>query len=237
MKRALVVIAALLPLSACSEGPARTSSRSDSYRDVSALVVDHRIGSVSIVHGNAVTVARTLRMSTGKSPTERTTEDGTTLHVGATCPASFNADVCSADYRITVPAAVAVTVEAGANAVTVDGISAQVDVTTDSGPLTLRGVAAVRAVTESGRVSIQQSAPGRLDVRSDSGSMAIGLRPGSPLTATASSGDIRITTPAAGGSFQVVARATSGRVSVHARQSASGTPMRLTTDSGDITVT
>jgi hypothetical protein len=152
--------AVLLLASACEplkSGPTETEDRTDTYGGVTSLVVDHEIGSVSITAGDKLKVDRTVKKTAEKSPTEKIKKSGSTLTVGADCPPSFGTDTCAIDYQITVPADVRIKVKAGANAVTVDGVEAPVDVTTDSGAIRLDGIDAdVKAATKAGRVTIKQ---------------------------------------------------------------------------------
>jgi DUF4097 and DUF4098 domain-containing protein YvlB len=56
------------------------------------------------------------------------------------------------------------------------------------------------------------------------------------VTASATSGDIKLTAPGDGGPYHVTTNAKSGKTEINVKQSASGVPISLTTDSGDITV-
>ena len=230
----------VLLVSACDplkSGPTETEERSDTYSGVSSLVVNHEIGSVTITAGDTLEVSRSVKKTAEKSPTEKIDKSGDTLTVGAECPPSFGSDTCAIDYKITAPANVRVKVKAGANTVSVSGFKKPVEVTTDSGAIELEGVDAdVQATTKAGKVTIEKGS-GKIQAKSDSGSMAI--RPGSgkdPVTASATSGDIRVTVPG-DGPYHVTTKAKSGKTEINVKQSASGVPIDLTTDSGNITVT
>ncbi len=231
----------LLLATACDPlkgGPAETEERTDTYNGVSSLVVDHEIGSVSITRGDKLTVDRTLKKTAERTPTEKVKQNGSTLTVGADCPPSLGTDTCEVDYKITVPSDATITVKGGANSISVTGVKAPVDVTTDSGAIEIDGVDAdVKANTKAGRVTIKQGASGKVEARSDSGAMTIRLNGGSdPVTAAATSGDIKVTVPG-DTAYHVTTKAKSGKTEVNVKQSTSGVPIDVTTDSGDITVT
>jgi Putative adhesin len=236
MRRLVAGGAVLLLAAACSPpaAEARTERRSSSYPGVTELVVDHRAGSVTVVRGDHVEVDRTVTGTAHRSPAERIEQNGSKLTVGASCPSFRGADACAVDYRITAPGDVAVTVRAAANPVTVAGLAAPVDVTTDSGAIRFDGIDAdVRATTKAGRIIINQDRAAQIVARSDSGSVSID-GPG-PVVASATSGDIRVAV-AGGRPCDVTTFSASGRAEVHVRRENTGIPIDVRTDSGDITV-
>jgi hypothetical protein len=242
--RRYLVVAVVLVLggSACGnplDGGTVEEERTDRYDGVTSLVVGHEVGSIEIVGGSQLAVDRTVRSSGGREPTERVVQDGSTLTVGADCPASFGASTCAVDYRITAPSEVDIIVRAQANAVRATDVASRVDVSTDSGRIDISGVSAdVRTSTQAGETSISLDDPATVQASSDSG--AIGITFGAPstgLVASSASGDLTVTVPADSGPYLVTAESTTGRTAIAVPQAADGVPFDLRTDNGAITVT
>ncbi|MEV6685485.1 DUF4097 family beta strand repeat-containing protein [Streptomyces sp. NPDC051130] len=171
---ALAVMSALL-LTGCTLGRLAQGGQKTATDDATVTeavraveVTDGRHGSVEVVPGSGpgVTVHRTVhyRGDTPPRPDQRVTSG--VLSFTAGCPGT-----CYVDYRLEVPA------------------SATVKLRTDSGRLTVTGVAAADLTSSSGTVTAERVA-GPLTVRTSSGDVGAGRIAG-PLRIRTSSGDIR----------------------------------------------
>jgi Fe2+ transport system protein FeoA len=188
--------------------------------DVSSVVVEVASGDVALRSGPAgrVTVAEKRRYWLRKPKLELSLARGV-LTVRVEC--SWFGPDCSDDLRITAPP--------GVDAAVVD---------VDSGDVSLRAFDAGRVVarTDSGDVSVR-SAPGALDVRADSGDVAVALLVAPrALSAHTDPGDVDLDVPS--DRYRVVADADSGDVSLDGllRDDRAVRHIDARSDSGDVTV-
>lgn len=144
------------------------------------------VADVEIVGSDTTTinVHERLSWSRERKPTATHHREGDTLMLGYTCPRGvvIGIDVCSVDYRIEMPRALAARIRADKGDIRVRALAGSLRITTDVGDITatdLRG--------------------GDVSLSSDTGDIRIGYRadrvPDS-ITATTDVGDIRITVPA-----------------------------------------
>jgi Putative adhesin len=131
---ALIAAAFLLPLAGCFGDT--TTDRIDYQIDesVTALAIDGRAGGIDIIAGaGPVTVTEEYRYSKGK-PTTTHRVEGKTLRLTETGCGDDDAR-CEIRYRIRVPAATSVDVNAQAGAVKVDGLAGNIRITTEAGAI------------------------------------------------------------------------------------------------------
>jgi len=187
--------------------------------------------------------------------TEAGLRDGV-LRLHARCPFFIGFGNCSVDYRIQVPAGTPVRIRDSSGDLTVAGVRGEVDVRTGSGNVHVREVVGpvsattssgdvtltrtegdVRARTSSGNVIGEQLAGRRIEARTSSGDVRVEAvrTPPDSLTATSSSGDIRVVVPDE--VYRVDANTSSGHVDLSLRQDLAA-PRRIEarTSSGDVVV-
>lgn len=169
--------------------------------DLRLLDVRSPNGSVEVFGGAVDEITITARISHGLRRTEhRATVEGNVLRVRSSCP--FPSTWCGVDYRIAVPAELAVAVDVdngrvivrdlsgGVRAVGQNGsielarLSGDLDVSTHNGELDSAGLRSDRVVarTHNGRLRLQFSEPpSAVEARSDNGRVDVVL----PTTADA----------------------------------------------------
>ncbi|MQA95707.1 MAG: DUF4097 family beta strand repeat protein [Streptosporangiales bacterium] len=240
------------------------SQRSETHtqqitEQVTGLDVTGGSGDVEVVATSAsqVTVTETLRYGAGRKPTTQRGVTGQTLRLSYTCrDAWLPFGGCNVDYRVEVPAELALKINAGSGDVTVrnlDGAlevqsgSGDVDVVNAGGPARLtvgsgdvevegaRGDLTVKA--GSGSIEAEGLAGRNAAVRSGSGDLELVFaRPPGTVTAETGSGDAKVELP--GGSYNVSADSDSGdeQVEVSTDPAAPNT-VDVSTGSGDVQVT
>jgi hypothetical protein len=157
----LTAAALLLPVAACGGDSSTTGEVA--YRidePVTTLVIGARAAGVDIVATDGpVTVTEKYRYSRGK-PTTAHRVDGTTLRLTESGCGDDDAR-CEVRYRIGMPAAMSVDIQAQAGAVKVDGLAGNIRVTTEAGAV--EGLAltsdAVTVKTEVGATSLEFTEP------------------------------------------------------------------------------
>ncbi|MFD6226059.1 DUF4097 domain-containing protein [Streptomyces sp. NPDC060232] len=237
-RAAAVALAAGLVLAGCSfvDGP-RETARADTTVTEAVTAVEvtgTRAGSIEITPGAGpgVTVRRTVRYRGDTAPTPGHQVDGGVLTFTAGgCPSS-----CRIDYRLEVPASAKVTLESDSGDITVRGVAAA-EVEAESGDVRAEGIAGpLRIRTTSGGITATGLAGPDTSVRSDSGDTRLDFAkaPASVLAET-TSGDVSLKVPAA--PYRLSVSTTSGARDVSLPDDASA-PSRLTakTTSGDIRV-
>jgi hypothetical protein len=118
-----------------------------------------------------VTVDRSFSGSPVDRPEENAELEEGTLELDASCAGFFSG--CAADYEITVPAGVAVEIEADSADVEVAGVDAPVNVETSSGTIDLAGVTGdVEVSSSSGDLSLD-GIEGGVDADTETGSVTV----------------------------------------------------------------
>ncbi len=235
----------------------RTERSTRTWAGVSALEVDVDSGDVEVVAASRddVQVEQFERRAWRAPRTEAGLRDGV-LRLQARCPFFIGFGNCSVDYRIQVPAGTPVRIRDSSGDLTVAGVRGVVDVRTGSGSVHVREVVGpvsattssgdvtmtriegdVRARTSSGNVIGEQLAGRRIEARTSSGDVRVEAvwTPPDSLTATSSSGDIRVVVP--NEVYQVDANTSSGHLDLSLRQDPAA-PRRIEarTSSGDVVV-
>jgi Putative adhesin len=214
-----VVVAAGAMTAGCQlQGP--ESERSSSYQvteKVTQLVVQDAAGDVHVSVGTepaiGVTEHQTYRDS---APDSSHAVSNGTLTLTYLCPSGS----CGIDYTVTVPAGLAVQVDAAAGDVTLSDLGGDVQVQADAGDIRASGLGSPRAklVASAGDVTLgYTAAPANLSVQASAGNVKVTL-PGTvgyAVTATADAGSTHVTVPTSPGSAHVVkAESDAGDVSV-----------------------
>lgn len=144
-------------------------------------------------------------------------------------------DDCKVDYTVEVPAGVAVEGGASTGDLTLSDVG-PVDLRTESGDVTLAGVAAeVKVRTSNGNIRGTDLRGDRIDAQTSNGE--ISLTPGKPqdIRAEAENGGLSLTLP--DGSYRLLVKTGNGDKDIRVRDEPSGEHrVELTTGNGDISV-
>lgn len=148
----------------------------------SGIVLNVHSGNVELLGGgtSAVEVRRTEHLSYDHHSTERRSLTGGILDIESSCPTVI-VGRCSADYRITVPDNVPITVHTGDGAVHLAAFRGSATVTTGSGDVTADAFCgfSLSITTGSGNAHTTTAcSPQRLSMRSDSGDLDATVPPG-----------------------------------------------------------
>jgi hypothetical protein len=140
---------------------------------LNAIQLDVRSGNVDVLGGGsaAVEVRRTDHFSYGHPSTERRSIAGGVLHVSSSCP-SVVIGHCSANYRLTVPDNVPVTVHTGDGDVRLASYRGSASVNTGSGNVSVEAFCGFSLAITTGAGDAHATtacAPQRLLMRSGSG--------------------------------------------------------------------
>ncbi len=185
---------------------------------VTAVVINGGSGSIDVTGSSRSTVSVSQQLSySGKPPTVAHVLRGTTLTLSYTCPTEL---VCGVSYTVQVPAGVAVTVSAGAGAVTLTSLAGTVTARASAGLVTavdLRSAVASFKSNAGGVVAAFSAVP-----RS--------------LTATTNVGPITLTVPGSA-EYRLSTHTVVGTSSVTVRQSStSAHSISASSDLGSISV-
>jgi hypothetical protein len=180
---AIVLVAAILIMAGLWLA---TSDRASTSYSVGSAVLGVEIivvrGDVEILGGglDEVQVVRAERSLYGHEPTERrTTADGV-LRIESSCP-SLVVGSCGADYRVTVPESVAVTVSAEHGDVRLAGYRGSAHVFADEGSITADAFCGfvLQATARGGSIAVSAiCSPERLELRTDTGDVEAAVPPG-----------------------------------------------------------
>ncbi|MFJ6779481.1 DUF4097 family beta strand repeat-containing protein [Streptomyces yangpuensis] len=237
-RAAAVALTAGLVLAGCSfvDGPRRTASADTTVAEaVTAVeVTGTRSGSIEVTPGTGpgVTVRRTVHYRGDTAPTPGQQVSGGVLTFTDGCSGN-----CSIDYRLEVPATAKVTLESDSGDITVTGVAAA-EVEADSGDVRAEGIAGpLRIRTSSGGITATGLAGPSASVHSASGDARLDFAkaPASVLAET-TSGDVTLRVPAS--PYRLAVSTTSGARDVTLPDDASA-PSHLTarTTSGDVRIT
>lgn len=218
---ALAVAAALMAGLWLATSGTRTTAY-DFAGPLLGIEIDVGRGNVEILGGGRsnVHVRRTERFAYDHRPREQLALEDGVLKIGSDC-ASLVLGTCSADYALTIPDNVAVTIRTTDGDVRLRGYRGSVEVTTTRGAITVDGFCGFVLQATAGRGDIRVGtacAPERLELRSDRG-------------------DVTAVVPA--GRYQVDADTNEGRVAVRGVVAVDDAPWTIQALSGrgDVTVT
>ena len=183
---------------------------------VRSVEVDLEAGRIHVVAGpaDAANVDRIRRYLRGAPVTEESLIDGV-LRVRAECR-RFVAVGCEVDYRLEVPAGVAVRVRTERGSVDVEGITGMVEVETSAGGVRLaRTRGPVRVTTSAGNVDAEDVVAEFLDATTGAGRIRMSLtEPPGRLGLRTGAGNIDLALPTALGGYRVDADAGAGKVDI-----------------------
>ncbi|MEV6679539.1 DUF4097 family beta strand repeat-containing protein [Streptomyces erythrochromogenes] len=236
-RAATVALAAGLVLAGCSfvEGPRKTVRADTTVTEaVTAVeVTGTRAGSIEVTPGTGpgVTVRRTVHYRGDTAPAPGQQVSGGVLTFTDGCSGN-----CSIDYRLEVPASAKVTLESDSGDITVTGVAAA-DVEADSGDVRAEAIAGpLKISTSSGGITATGLSGPSASAHSDSGDTRLDFAkaPASVLAET-TSGDVSLKVPAA--PYRLSVSTTSGERDVTLPDDASA-PSRLSakTTSGDVRI-
>jgi hypothetical protein len=163
-----------------------TSDRSSASYAVSGALLGIELdvgrGDVEIIGGGRgeVQVRRTERSLYGHEPEEQRTIAGGVLRITSRC-VSLVVGSCTADYRITVPESVAVTITAQRGDVHLDAFRGSAHVATGGGSITAEAFCGfvLEATAHGGSIDVATiCSPERLELRTDSGDVSATVPPG-----------------------------------------------------------
>ncbi|MGW2038450.1 DUF4097 family beta strand repeat-containing protein [Streptomyces virginiae] len=236
-RAAAVALAAGLVLAGCSftDGPRRTATADTTVTEaVTAVeVTGTRAGSIEITPGTGpgVTVRRTVHYRGDTAPTPGQQVSGGVLTFTNGCSAN-----CSIDYRLEVPASAKVTLESDSGDITVTGVAAA-EVEADSGDVRAEGITGpLKISTSSGGITATGLSGPDTSVRSDSGDARLDFaKTPSSVLAETTSGDVSLKVPPA--PYRLAVSTTSGARHLSVPDDASA-PSRLSakTTSGDVRI-
>lgn len=165
---------------------AATSDRSSSSYAVPdavlAIEIDVGRGNVEILGGgrDEVQVRRSEKSLYGHEPQERRTVANGVLRIESGC-VSLVVGSCAADYRVTVPESVAVTINAARGDVRLTAYRGSAHVVTGGGSITADAFCGfvLEATARGGSIDVSAiCSPERLELRTDSGDVAATVPPG-----------------------------------------------------------
>lgn len=174
-------------------------------------------GDVRIMGADGMQVSSSSRWAFSK-PQIHVERSGQVLRVTSECSSWENA--CSVQWRLVVPAGVAVSIVSDVGDVSVSDVSAPLTIRADVGDLTILGSA------------------GPVDAQVDVGDLSVETTdPSASVAAIADTGDVQVTVPAEG-FYAVTATTDVGKTTTQypAAADGGGTPVIARTDVGDVTV-
>ncbi|GAA1615004.1 hypothetical protein GCM10009733_009080 [Nonomuraea maheshkhaliensis] len=206
-------------------GPAERDTVAYDVADkVAALQVETDSGSIEVVESQRQGIHVTEVLSWRKNKPETSHQvRGDTLALSFDCPSTWGwgaaGTSCDVSYKVEVPKGLRVKVTSDSGALTLTGLSGELDARSDSGAI------------EAGGLSARQVA-----AKTDSG--AVGLKfTGAPDKVTTATDSARISVHVPEGPYKVVATTDSGGKNIRASVDDSAPRLiELTSDSGDLEV-
>lgn len=223
------VVAALMVLTAALSAMGQASRHTETTtHDLSAgltsLEVVNDVGSVWVTAVEAGERPRAVVRSTGGffEPSVGLSETGDTATLTGDCPSNIWFGPCDVEWEVFVPADVALSLESSVGDITVAGPAATVS-----------------AGVSVGQVNVSGATAEVLDLRSSVGDIVVDLAaPPTTLTATTSTGDVRVTVPDGATAYRVRSTTSVGTVSTTVPvDDASDHRLELLTSVGDVHVT
>ncbi|BCB78623.1 hypothetical protein GCM10022251_59610 [Phytohabitans flavus] len=176
-----IATATLLAAAGCGvlDEKSSTAETYDVSGEIKNIDVKGQAGLIEVVAGAGGVRVTERRDYSGTAPrTSHRTEGGTLYLVDEGCEAQLRIrKTCETNYRIEVPAGIAVKIDADAAPVTITGITGPIDVSTDVGAVNGTGLAGTTRIrTNVGDVNLRYgAAPASLDVSNDVGSTTVYL--------------------------------------------------------------
>lgn len=217
--------------------PAHTAQQQHTYtHPIDRIEVKLDSGSVELRPDGSrqVAVERSLTWSDDR-PTYKEEWQGNTLRISTHCTGRR----CSLDYRIQVPASVAVEAYTSAGDIKSSSLKGNQKLSSDSGDVRVADAAGrLSASSDSGDVVGTGLSSAQTDSRTDSGNLTLNYtKAPQKVTAKGSSGSVNVTVPHGGQGYRVQADTDSGEKQIQvAQDSGSGHIITAHTDSGDVGV-
>jgi hypothetical protein len=236
-----LVVAAVVALGVVNLGVDRTATKNHTvFGAVREIVVKPGDGDVEFIPaGQLIRVRETQHYIASEPKLQRSRSNGV-LTIRSTCEKTLRGALpCYSDLRVSAPAGVRLTVDAGSGDVDVSGVdvrSAHVQSGSGDVEFNLGGHPSLLwARSDSGDIEVVAGRPRAIDLRSDSGDIEadVAAKP-RRLVARSSSGDVELTLPR--GIYAVAAKSASGDVAVRGilRNRTSASSVEARTDDGDI---
>lgn len=164
---------------------ASSETRVTSYKvtgSPAGIVLNVHSGKVDVLTGSsgAVDVRRTEHLSFDHKSRETRSVSGGVLNIDSACP-TLIVGTCSADYRVTVPDNVPITVRTGDGAVNLAAFRGSARIQTGSGNVNVDAFCGFSLVVTTGSGNARAAtacSPQRLSLQSDSGSIETSVPPG-----------------------------------------------------------
>lgn len=174
-----------------------TSSATFDAADIEVVRVDNERGTVEVLGGDVDQITVSADVSHGLFRTDTSAHvEGSALVVDMDCPPGPPL-WCEADYRITVPADVAVEIDSTNGRTLVRDVDGDVSVDGRNGRIELVRVSGdVRAETSNGRITARGMRSARLEARSRNGSVRVAFaEPPTAVTARTENGSVDVVVP------------------------------------------
>ncbi|MER5637333.1 DUF4097 family beta strand repeat-containing protein [Kitasatospora sp. NPDC002227] len=211
------------------------------WQPVAAVEVDGGGADVKIAAGAAdrVTVQESMEWAIRK-PAVSLRLVGQTLKIKAQCRTPFVTNLCSVSLTVQVPAQTSVQTLSGSGATEVTGTSGKVRAQAQSGQVVLHGLSGqVWAQCTSGEIIGTGLGSSQVQAAVSSGRIDLGFaKPPQSVTATATSGTVRVSVPPDGVGYRVDGHTTSGSWMVDPSLNSTGSPRHIDVSltSGDVEV-
>jgi hypothetical protein len=172
----------------------RTETHSYSVSDpVTAVRVDTAGFDIQVtaVDRPVVRVVEDMRFNRAKPRTSHEIREGELIVTGADCANSIGYNVCDATFKMEIPRSLVVTLRSDGGDVTVRGLSATADISTDGGAVTAEDVgwSSMIARSDGGDVRLRYTRPpNRVDAATNGGSVTMWL-PRAAYAVAAQTGD------------------------------------------------
>jgi DUF4097 and DUF4098 domain-containing protein YvlB len=248
MQRAWIIIGSLITVAALGFGTlnvvgllaheevTETATFDGSAVEVVDIGTDN--GSIEIVGGTGDEIRLVVEISHGiRRTSHRAAVDGSTLVVRSSCP--ILSSWCHVDYRLEVPAEVALVARIDNGRLTVRDLDGGVDVDGDNGSIELTRLSgSVTASTDNGRLVATGLRSGTVLADSDNGRVSLGFaEPPSTVQATTDNGSVEIVLPVGSESYRVDVDTHHGSTDVGVRTDPSSDRVIVgRTNNGSVTV-
>jgi Putative adhesin len=188
---AIVAVGAATALTGCGEASRSEHSASSSYvvsDAVTALRVDGHGGDIEIVTGDGeIKVTETMEYRDKQPVSRHSVSNGELLLQSDRCDVD---GVCNVDYKIQVPAKLAVKLSSGGGTIDVSGVAAPVDIDSGGGKVIVADLSVKNLTVNSGGGAVEASLtaePDSVAVDTSGGGAKLKL-PGGPYAVDADSG-------------------------------------------------
>jgi hypothetical protein len=216
-----------------------TVSETIDAEGLSMIDIDNSTGRVVITGTEADEVAIVARVSDGLRATGHSTRVvGDRLEIRGTCPL-FGSMWCSVDYRIEMPAGIALDIDVDDERVEVVDMRGAITVDNDNGSIRIRGAEGALALdADNGRIEATGVRSTTVSANSDNGSVEIVMAlPPDTLDAQSDNGSVTVVLPDTPDAYAVDASTDNGNVRNDVRHDpTSSRTITVSSDNGNVTV-